>query len=251
MSPIYAVLAAPLVRPLRVPLLLWFTHWRASRLLRRGRARFDRACSRSTGARSRSPRAKVRRDRPRHRRRRDPVRRARRTARCGCSRSAGPRPRRASTRSSRPCARCRPGVELELRGPVADRRGARIPGARSASGRGRRCRAREIAGGLRAAGALVNNMRSGALDKVVFEAAAVVPAGARLQSGLRRRSSAASSRRCSSRRTTRRRSPSGIRALLDAGPERARAIGRELRARVERDHSVEPLGGRACSRPRG
>ncbi len=33
MCPIYAVLAAPLVRPLRVPLLLWFTHWRASRLL--------------------------------------------------------------------------------------------------------------------------------------------------------------------------------------------------------------------------
>jgi glycosyltransferase involved in cell wall biosynthesis len=34
MCPIYAVLAAPLVRPLRVPLLLWFTHWRPSRLLR-------------------------------------------------------------------------------------------------------------------------------------------------------------------------------------------------------------------------
>jgi glycosyltransferase involved in cell wall biosynthesis len=34
MCPIYAVLAAPIVRPLRVPLLLWFTHWRASRLLR-------------------------------------------------------------------------------------------------------------------------------------------------------------------------------------------------------------------------
>jgi glycosyltransferase involved in cell wall biosynthesis len=34
MCPIYAVLAAPLARPLRVPLLLWFTHWRASRLLR-------------------------------------------------------------------------------------------------------------------------------------------------------------------------------------------------------------------------
>ena len=33
MCPIYAVLAAPLVRPLGVPLLLWFTHWRASRLL--------------------------------------------------------------------------------------------------------------------------------------------------------------------------------------------------------------------------
>jgi glycosyltransferase involved in cell wall biosynthesis len=34
MCPIYAVLAAPLVRPLGIPLLLWFTHWKASRLLR-------------------------------------------------------------------------------------------------------------------------------------------------------------------------------------------------------------------------
>jgi glycosyltransferase involved in cell wall biosynthesis len=34
MSPIYAVLAAPLARPLRVPVLLWFTHWRDSRVLR-------------------------------------------------------------------------------------------------------------------------------------------------------------------------------------------------------------------------
>ena len=34
MCPIYAVLAAPLVRPLGIPLVLWFTHWRASRLLK-------------------------------------------------------------------------------------------------------------------------------------------------------------------------------------------------------------------------
>ncbi len=33
MCPIYAVLAAPLARPMRVPVLLWFTHWRRSRLL--------------------------------------------------------------------------------------------------------------------------------------------------------------------------------------------------------------------------
>jgi glycosyltransferase involved in cell wall biosynthesis len=33
MCPIYAVLAAPLIRPLRIPLVLWFTHWKASRLL--------------------------------------------------------------------------------------------------------------------------------------------------------------------------------------------------------------------------
>jgi glycosyltransferase involved in cell wall biosynthesis len=31
--PLYALLAAPLVRPRRVPLLLWFTHWKASRSL--------------------------------------------------------------------------------------------------------------------------------------------------------------------------------------------------------------------------
>jgi glycosyltransferase involved in cell wall biosynthesis len=34
MSPIYAVLAAPLCRPLGVPIVLWFTHWRESRTLR-------------------------------------------------------------------------------------------------------------------------------------------------------------------------------------------------------------------------
>jgi glycosyltransferase involved in cell wall biosynthesis len=34
MCPIYAVLAAPLARPLGVRVLLWYTHWRASGLLR-------------------------------------------------------------------------------------------------------------------------------------------------------------------------------------------------------------------------
>jgi glycosyltransferase involved in cell wall biosynthesis len=34
MSPVYAVLAAPLARPVRVPVILWFTHWRTSRTLR-------------------------------------------------------------------------------------------------------------------------------------------------------------------------------------------------------------------------
>ena len=34
MCPIYAVLAAPLVRPLRIPVVLWFAHWRNSGLLR-------------------------------------------------------------------------------------------------------------------------------------------------------------------------------------------------------------------------
>jgi glycosyltransferase involved in cell wall biosynthesis len=34
MVPLYAVLAAPLVRPLRIPLLLWYTHWNAHPVLR-------------------------------------------------------------------------------------------------------------------------------------------------------------------------------------------------------------------------
>src|SRR4029078_12460848 len=29
MIPVYVVLAAPLVRPRRIPLLLWYTHWKA------------------------------------------------------------------------------------------------------------------------------------------------------------------------------------------------------------------------------
>jgi glycosyltransferase involved in cell wall biosynthesis len=34
MIPAYVLLAAPLVRPRRTPLLLWYTHWKASRMLR-------------------------------------------------------------------------------------------------------------------------------------------------------------------------------------------------------------------------
>ncbi len=34
MIPLYVVLAAPLVRPRRIPLLLWYTHWKASSQLR-------------------------------------------------------------------------------------------------------------------------------------------------------------------------------------------------------------------------
>jgi glycosyltransferase involved in cell wall biosynthesis len=36
MAPVYAVLAAPWCRPRRVPLLLWYTHWRANTMLRVG-----------------------------------------------------------------------------------------------------------------------------------------------------------------------------------------------------------------------
>ncbi len=41
MSPIYAVLAAPLARPLRVRLLLWYTQWQTNPLLERAVRRVD------------------------------------------------------------------------------------------------------------------------------------------------------------------------------------------------------------------
>lgn len=34
MIPLYVVVAAPIVRPLRIPLLLWYTHWKGHRLVR-------------------------------------------------------------------------------------------------------------------------------------------------------------------------------------------------------------------------
>ena len=72
MCPIYAVLAAPLVRPLGVPLVLWFTHWRRSRLLEPRRARVDGSgeCRRALVP-ARDPEAAC--DRTRHRPRRVPV----------------------------------------------------------------------------------------------------------------------------------------------------------------------------------
>src|SRR5205085_10439973 len=34
MVPLYAVIAAPLVRPRRIPLALWYTHWKAHAVVR-------------------------------------------------------------------------------------------------------------------------------------------------------------------------------------------------------------------------
>ena len=97
MCPIYAVLAAPLTRPLRVPILLWFTHWRESRLLHLA----ERVSSAVVTVEPRSFPFATRKLVPighgidladfslRERRRA-------RTARCGLLRSAAPRRRRGS-----------------------------------------------------------------------------------------------------------------------------------------------------------
>ena len=100
MCPIYAVLAAPLVRPLRVPLLLWYTHWARTRTL-------EAAARAATAIVTRRPALvpdrldEGRADRARHRPGRVPLRRplGRRAATSGSPRSAATRARRGSRRS--------------------------------------------------------------------------------------------------------------------------------------------------------
>jgi glycosyltransferase involved in cell wall biosynthesis len=232
MSPIYAVLAAPLVRPLRIPLLLWFTHWRSSQLLRAAERVSTRVL---TVDRTSFPFAspKV-----------TPIGHGIDVEALPCVAREGPLRLLALGRTS-PAkgldtivdAARMVGVELELRGPSltdeerAYRDALGVP-VESPVAR------REIAGVYAAAGALVNNMRSGALDKVVFEAAASClpvlvsnPGFDALVEGIEPalRFPQDDAQALAER----------IRALVEAGPEARARIGRELRERVERDHSVD------------
>ena len=100
MCPIYAVLAAPVARPLGCRVLLWFTHWRASRLL----AAAERLSNAVVTVEERTfplPVAQGGGDRPRDRPRGLPVRGALRAAsRCGSWPWAGRLRPRGSRRSS-------------------------------------------------------------------------------------------------------------------------------------------------------
>jgi glycosyltransferase involved in cell wall biosynthesis len=246
MSPIYAVLAAPLTRPLRIPLLLWFTHWRASRML----SAAERVSTRVlTVDRTSFPLTseKVL-----------PIGHGIDVAAIPCVEQADGRLRLLALGRTSPAKGldtivdavallADAPVELELRGPsLTDEERAyraRLGVVEDPVPR------REIAAVYARAGALVNNMRSGALDKVVFEAAAaclpVLVSNPGFESlvgdidpTLRfpQDDAAALAGR--------------IRALLDVGPEARAAIGRELRARVERDHSVEHWADRVVEAAR-
>jgi glycosyltransferase involved in cell wall biosynthesis len=237
MSPIYAVLAAPLVRPRGIPLLLWFTHWRSSRLLQVA----ERVSTRVLSVDTRSfplPSAKV-----------VPIGHGIDLSAFPCVEpSSGPLRLLALGRTS-------PAkgldaivdavalldsrqVELEVRGPslTSEERAyrARLAGRTLVEEPVPRT---EIAAVYARAGALVNNMRSGSLDKVVFEAAASClpvlvsnPGFDALIEGI--------DPGLFFPQDDAQALADGIAALLDAGPAERGRIGRELRARVEREHSV-------------
>ncbi len=180
MCPIYAVLAAPLCRPLGVRVVLWFTHWRRSRLLEAAervstdvitvdRRSFPLASHKVTpighgidlrdfACTERPPRAGLRA--------------------IALGRTSPAKGLETVVRATALV----PAVALEIRGPSLTRRGARAPRALGSLigelGVGERVRLvdavprAEVPGLLAGADVLVNNMRSGATDKVVYEAAA-------------------------------------------------------------------------------
>ena len=240
MCPIYAVLSAPLARPLRVPVLLWFTHWRASRLLRLA----ERLSSAVVTVEERTFPLASRKVVPiGHgislggfpcvgRPVRDPLRLL------ALGRTS---PAKGLDTVIRAVA-VAPGVALDVVGPsatpeeqahraelerlvaelgVGDR--VTLPGAVPRD---------RVPALLAEVDALVNNMRAGATDKVVYEAAAtcmpVLASNPALDTFL------------PAELRFERDDPESladrIRAL--AAADRTR-LGRELRARVERDHSVD------------
>ncbi len=243
MCPIYAVLAAPLVRPWRIPVVLWFTHWKSSRLLRLAERLSTAVVSvdrRSFPVDSKKVRA---------------IGHGIDLAEFPCVAAAEGEPLRllALGRYSRAkgldtVLRAVAQVEtatLAVHGPALsdDERAHREELARLVDelGLGERVSLGDavprdrIPQLLAEADALVNNMRAGAPDKVVYEAAAsCVPVLASnpvfdtfLDSEQRfaRENAAELAER--------------IRALAALAPDDRAALGRRLRERVQESHSVD------------
>ena len=240
MAPVYAVIAAPLTRPLRVPLLLWFTHWRVSRTLRLA----ERLVTRVVTVDRQSfplPSAKVVPvghgievpERPIAPREEDGVLRLLALGRT--SPAKGLEPILAAVRSLDSVL-----VDLEIRGPsLTDeecRHRERPPGAwRTCRGTGtaHRHRDRVRAGRCARQQHARRRARQGRL-----RGSRRRPAGARREHGLRwaHRRDRATAPLPAGRRGVDRRPDSRPRAGRSGA---RRAIGMELRDRVARDHSVE------------
>ena len=228
--PFYAILAAPLARPLGVPVLLWFTHWKRTRRL----VLAERLSTAVLSVDRRSfplPSGKV-----------VPIGHGIDTARFACvEREPGPRLRAVALGRTSPAkgletiarAAALADVELEVRGPSS------TAGERAERERLEALGVRveppvpylDVPGLLARKDVLVNNMREGALDKVVYEAASTCMPVLASNSGFddvlppALRFAADDAEALAAR----------LREL--AGAER-NALGRELRARVEERHSA-------------
>jgi glycosyltransferase involved in cell wall biosynthesis len=239
MSPVYAILAAPVVRTRRAPLLLWFTHWRDSRMLRLA----ERVATGVVSVnRTSFPFASRKLVAVGHGIEVDDLSapdEGHDTLRVLAVGRTSPA-KGLETIVDAVAELADPTIELRIVGPsltgaeVEHRdalraRGARVdpPVARS-----------EIAAVYASADVLVNNMRAGALDKVVYEAAAAGLAVLVASEGfdelvegidppLRFKQDDATSL------------AARIAALAALPQEQLHAIGAELRSRVARDHSVE------------
>jgi glycosyltransferase involved in cell wall biosynthesis len=231
MVPLLAVLAWPLARPRGVPLLLWFTHWKPSRTL----VLAERA--------SKAVLTVDRRTFPLPSRKLHAIGHGIDLTRFACvERAQAERLRVVALGRTSPAkgyetivrAARLAGVELELRGPSltaeehAERRRLEALGARVEEA----IPYVQVPALLERKDVLVNNMREGALDKVVYEAAAtcmpVLASNRGFEDVL----------------------PAELRFARDDPEELAgklrrlttldrHALGRELRARVEERHSVD------------
>jgi glycosyltransferase involved in cell wall biosynthesis len=172
MIPLYVVLAAPLVRPRRIPLVLWFTHWKVSALLRLAEQLSTAVVSVDRRSFPLSS-AKVR-----------PIGHGIDMSEFPCVAGRDGRPFRAlvlgrySPAKGLPtileAARMVDGLELEVHGPALSEleRRHRRELDRFGMELGDAVPRAEIPELFARADALVNNMRAGAPDKVVYEAAA-------------------------------------------------------------------------------
>lgn len=231
MVPLYAILAAPLTRPRHVPLILWFTHWKVTRRLKMAERLATAVITVD------------RRSFPLDSRKVVPIGHGIDMKAFSCvDREAGDRLRVLALGRTSPAkgletivrAAELAGAELELRGPSLTGQeraeaarlralGARIEGPVPHA---------EIPALLATKDVLVNNMREGALDKVVYEAAATcMPVLA---------SNAGFDDVLPPELIFDRGDADDLAARLRRLAEEDRnAIGRELRARVEQRHSVE------------
>jgi glycosyltransferase involved in cell wall biosynthesis len=228
MVPLYAILAAPLTRPRRVPLLLWFTHWKVTRrLLLAERA----ATAVITVDRRSFPLASPKVVPIGHGIdmelfacvERDPAERLRVLA---LGRTSPAKGLETIVRAAELAD-----VDLELRGPSLTEE-ERAEAARLAVAIEPALRHAEIPALLARKDVLVNNMREGALDKVVYEAAATCMPVLASNSGF----SELLPPELQFRRDDAEDLAAKLRALAAADRN---PLGHELRRRVEHAHSIE------------